>query len=72
MNKFSVNQPTLGQATTSSHPTQTVDVLSLQLSNQKGNQQPGRNKKKGSNNRKGGNRNMNAKDDKNVLIPGKS
>ena len=37
-----------------------ASVLSIQSSDQKGNQQPGRNKKKGKNNRKGGNRNENA------------
>ena len=37
-----------------------VTVLSVQLSDQKGNQQPERNKKMGKNNRKGGNRNENA------------
>ena len=37
-----------------------VSVLSVQSSDQKGNQQPGRNKKKGKNNHKGGNRNENA------------
>ena len=37
------------------------DVLSMQSSNQKGNQQPRRNRKKGkNNNRKGGNKNENA------------
>ena len=50
---------------TSSHPTQMTDVLSVQLLNPKGNQQPGRNKKKGKNNRKGGNRNENDNNDKN-------
>ena len=65
MNKLFINHPTLGQAMASSHPTQMVDVHSVQSSNQKGNQQPGRNKKKGRNNRKGGNRNGNANDDKN-------
>ena len=42
-----------------SHPTQSVDVLSVQSSNVKGNQQPRRNKKKGKNNRKGGNKDEN-------------
>ena len=37
-----------------------VSVLSIQSSDQKGNQQPGRNKKKGKKNRKGGNKNGNA------------
>ena len=50
----------------SSQPTQTASVLSVQSSDQKGNQQPRRNKKKGKSNRKGGNRNENAKtNDKN-------
>ena len=44
----------------SSQPAQMTSVLSVQLSDQKGNQQPGRNRKKGKNNRKGGNRNGNA------------
>ena len=43
----------------SSQPTQTMSVLSVQSSDQKGNQQPEKNKKKGKNNRKGGNRNEN-------------
>ena len=43
-----------------SQPTQSVSVLSVQSSDQKGNQQPRRNKKKGKNNRKGGNKNENA------------
>ena len=55
----------LGQAMNSSHPTQMVEVLSVQSSNQKGNQQPGQNKKKGKNNRNGGNRNENDNNDKN-------
>ena len=55
-----INQSTSGQATASSQPTQTVSVLSVQSSDQKGNQQLGRNKKKGKNNHKGGNRNENA------------
>ena len=50
----------------SCQPTQMVSVLSMQSSNQKGNQQPGRNKKKGKNNCKGGNRNENANNDKNA------
>ena len=44
----------------SSQPTQMVSVLFVQLSDQKGNQQPGRNRKKGKNNHKGGNKNENA------------
>ena len=48
-----------------------VSVLSVQSSDQKGNQQPGWNKKKGKNNRKGGNRNENANnDDKNARNAG--
>ena len=44
-----------------------VSVLSVQSSDQKGNQQPGRNKKKGKNNHKGGNKNENANfNDKNA------
>ena len=65
MNNLFINKPASGQATTSSHPTQTKDVLSVQSLNQKGNHQPGRNKKKGKNNRKGFNRNDNANNDKN-------
>ena len=43
----------------SSQPTQMMAVLSVQSSYQKGNQQPGRNRKKGKNNRKDGNKNEN-------------
>ena len=44
-----------------------MSVLSVQSSDQKGNQQPRRNKKKGKNNCKGGNRNENAhSNDKNT------
>ena len=50
----------------SSQPAQTVSVLLVQSSDQKGNQQPGWNRKKGKNNRKGGNRNENANNDKNA------
>ena len=54
-----------------SQPTQTANVLSMQSSDQKGNQQPIRNKKKGKNNRKGGNRNENANsNDKNSRSAG--
>ena len=60
MNFFSINQPSSGQAMTSSHPNQMADVHSLQSLNQKGNQQPERNKKKGKNNHRGGNKNENA------------
>ena len=62
-----INQSASGQAMTSSQPTQTMNVLSVQSSDQKGNQQPERNKKKGKNNLKGGNRNKNANtNDKNT------
>ena len=54
------NQSASGQATASSHPTQMVNVHAVQTSDQKGNQQPGRNRKKGKNNKKGGNKNENA------------
>ena len=55
------------QATTSSQPTQSTSVLSMQTSSPKGNQQPGRNKKKGKNNHKGGNKNENGNNnDKNT------
>ena len=48
-----------------------ASVLSVQLLDQKGNQQPGRNKKKGKNNHKGGNRNENANtNDKNAWNAG--
>ena len=60
VSQLSINQSASGQATTLSQPTQMVSVLSVQLSDQKGNQQPRWNKKKGKNNRKGGNRNENA------------
>ena len=50
---------------TSSQPAQTASVLSMQSSNQKGNQQPGWNRKKGKNNRKGGNKNENVNDNDN-------
>ena len=44
-----------------------ASVISVQSSDQKGNQQPKRNKRKGKNNRKGGNRNENANNnDKNA------
>ena len=67
VSQLCINQSALGQATALSQPTQTVSVLSVQSSNQKGNQQPEQNKKKGKNNRKGGNRNENANtNDKNA------
>ena len=50
MNNLSVNQPASRQAMASSLPTQMAEVLLVQSSNQKGNQQPGGNKKKGRNN----------------------
>ena len=50
MNNLSINQPASRQAMTLSHPTHTANVLSVQLLNQKGNQQPGWNKNKGKNN----------------------
>ena len=56
----STNQSASGQAMASSHPTQTANVHAVQTSDQKGNQQPGRNRKKGKNNKKGGNKNENA------------
>ena len=55
----------VGQDTTSSTPTQLMDVHSVQLSNQKSNQQPGHNRKKERNNKKGGNKKENPNDDKN-------
>ena len=67
VSQLSINQSALGQATASSQPAQTTSVLSVQSSDQKGNQQPGRNKKKGKNNCKGGNKNGNANsNDKNA------
>ena len=61
VSQLSLNQSASGQATASSQPTQTANVLSVQSLDQKGNQQPKRNRKKGkNNNRKGGNRNENA------------
>ena len=65
MENLSFNRYELRQATNSSHPTQLANVHLVQLSNQKGNQQPRLNKKKGRSNHKGGNRNVNANDDKN-------
>ena len=38
VSQLSINQSALGQATTSSQPTQTVSVLSVQSSDQKGKQ----------------------------------
>ena len=67
VSQLSINQSASGQAMASSQPTQTTNVLLVQSSDQKGNQQPERNKKKGKNNRKGGNRNENSNsNDKNT------
>ena len=61
VSQLSINQSTSGQAMASSQPAQTANVLAVQSSDQKGNQQPGRNRKKGkNNNKKGGNKNENA------------
>ena len=57
VSQLSINQSASRQAMASSQSNQTVSVLSVQLSDQKGNRQPRRNKKKGKNNCKGGNRN---------------
>ena len=54
---FSINQYASEQAMASSQPTQLVSVLSVQSSDPKGNQQPGRNTKKAKNRSKGGNKN---------------
>ena len=71
VSQLSINQSVLGQDMVSSQPTQTVSVLSMQSSDQKGNQQPIRDKKKGKNNRKGGNKNENANfNDKNARNAG--
>ena len=60
--QLSINQSALGKATASSQPAQTTNVLAVQSSDQKGNQQPWQNRKKGknNNNKKGGNKNENA------------
>ena len=72
VSQFSINKSTSGQATASSQPGQTVNVLSVQSSDQKGNQQPGWNRKKGKNNRKGGNKNENSNsNNKNDRNPGR-
>ena len=42
MSQLAINQSALGQATASSQPTQMASVLSVQSSDQKGNQQPRR------------------------------
>ena len=60
-----------GQATNLSNPTEMMDVFLVHSSDQKGNQQPGWNRKKGKNNRKGGNKNENANsNDKNACNVG--
>ena len=64
VSQLSINQYASGKAMALSQPAQTTSVLSMQPSDQKGNQQPGRNKNKGKNNRKGGNRNKNANNGK--------
>ena len=67
VSQLSIIQFASGQDTASSQPTKTVSVLLVQSSDQKGNQQPRRNKKKCKNNRKGGNKNGNANsNDKNA------
>ena len=62
VSQLSLNQSASGQAMASSQPAQAANVLDVQSSDQKGNQQPGRNRKKGknNNNKKGGNKNENA------------
>ena len=61
VSQLSLNQSISGQAMASYQPAQMVNVLSVQSSNQKGNQQPRRNRKKHkNNNQKGGNNNENA------------
>ena len=61
VSQLSLNQSASGQAMASSQTTQTVSVLFVQSSDQKGNKQPRRNRRKGNNNnRKCGNRNENA------------
>ena len=73
VSQLSINQFGSGQDMTLSQPTQSMSVLSLQSSNLKGNQHPGRNKKKGKNNRKGGNKNENANNnDNNTNVGGTS
>ena len=67
LSQLSINQSMLGQAMDSSQPTQSMSVLSVQMSNLKGNRQRGRHKKKRKNNRKGGNKNENGNNnDKNM------
>ena len=46
VSQLSINQFSSGQALASSQPTQTASVLLVQSSDQKGNQQPGRNKRR--------------------------
>ena len=66
MQDLSINQYANRQATCSSTPTHYADVLSVHLSDQKGNEQPERNRRKGRNNKWGGNRKDNRNDDKNM------
>jgi hypothetical protein len=69
MKNLSLNQSAVGQATTSSSPTQSSEVHSVQSTNPKGNQQPRGNKRKGrNNNRKGGNNNNNNKSKDNQIM----
>ena len=50
VSQLSINQSASGQATASSQPAQMTNVLAVQSSDQKGNQQLGRNRKKGKKN----------------------
>ena len=45
VSQLSINQSASGKATASSQPAQMANVLAVQSSDQKGNQQPGRNRK---------------------------
>ena len=73
VSQLSINQSTQGQATDLSQPTQLANVLSMQSSNLRGNQKPGRNKKNRKNHRTGGNKNKNANNnDKNTNVEGTS
>ena len=65
MKNLSINQSIATQYTSSSTTTQSIDVLSMQSSNQKGNQRHRRNRKKGRNNKRGGNRKENQNHEKN-------
>ena len=57
VSQLSINHSALEQDMASSQPTQMASVLFVQSSDQKGNQQPERNKKKGKHNHKGGKKN---------------